>query len=67
MTKAEKDLLEKIKSSNSQKIIFIKFYNTDHFSKGVNINHNDEDLISLTNKGILIKTEQGNSIVYTIS
>jgi hypothetical protein len=67
MTKAEKDLLEKIKSNNNQKIIFIKFDNADPFSKEVDINHNDEDLISLTNKGILIKTEQGNSIIYTIS
>jgi hypothetical protein len=67
LTKPEKELLKKIKECDSQKIVFIKFDNTNPFSKEIDINHNDENLISLANKGALMKTEQGNSIIYTIS
>ena len=66
LSKSEKELLKKIKNQPHKKIVFIKFDNTEPFSKDVDIQSSNSDLASLVKKGYLQKNETSKSISFVV-
>jgi len=66
LSKSEKELLKKIKNQPHKKLVFIKFDNTEPFSKDIDIQSNNSDLVSLVKKGYLQKYETSKSISFVV-